>query len=470
MRDYPGRTSEKDNWNESSEDEEEHDNNVWVGWASAVPPPSRTPSLPSRSLYHHFHDDHDASEMENAACKLCASCESPQRSTTTRRPDSACGPDLDSDDDEYDEHDDEYDEKARPSMAHLPQELLLRIAHWLPPNPAASRVPPAADPLLSLAATCRELRAVLLNDRSLVRGRLRVDLSVLAGLVDDARLGHLVATGFEAVVPRPLSQQAPCGADGASLARGWVRELDLGECAVASLSALATPHSHQTNAMALPALRHLSLARTPWYYPAQQLRPPCGHHFHGNARTGLATPPLDDAQDDDEVKDIQEMPPLSMLASPRLAWLSQLRSLSLAHTQSTDDRVLHALARHWAPQLVDLDLAFCDHISDAGVACLLRARCSKEPLEQLVLTGCVRIEGHAWAGLAPESTPVRRLGLKLTSVTADSLRMLAAAATEEDRRGVLRHVDIRSCGFVEVDEARALKTGVFWDRSIVLVI
>ncbi|ORZ34683.1 hypothetical protein BCR44DRAFT_33509, partial [Catenaria anguillulae PL171] len=293
----------------------------------------------------------------------------------------------------------------------VPPELLLRIASFLPETDPT--------PLMSLANTCRLFRTVLLTDRPLVRRRLRVDLTPFGSILDDDRLTIVIRNRFQPMDAPP------------TMRLGWVRELDLSETRVKTLDALVNVDGHAVPQ--LLGLRFVDLSKASEFFPAQRFQ-------LGSAITSHV-------------------------------WMAHLRSLSLAHTTGLTDSALHTLIQHLSPHLTDLNLEYCDHISDRGVACLMQTVRQRQdgnaPFDKLKLTGCVRLEGKYWASA---NVPVRRLWVDLTSMADESLTMLVEPFRPSGNVGgrVLEWVNARACGFV-MDGTNIQQMGLKLGGVIVLV-
>ncbi|KAJ3362971.1 hypothetical protein GGF32_005111 [Allomyces javanicus] len=244
--------------------------------------------------------------------------------------------------------------------------------------------------MLAAGRACPALDAVSRHP-IVVQRHFRVDLGALGQLVDDDRLQVLVTTRFSAFFPSPLASP---GAAPVPPSR-WVRDLDLSTTWIRSLAPLAANDALD--------LVHLRLDRAPHFFPAQQLRAP--------------------------------------LRAP----LTHLRSLSLAHTTGTNDATLHDLAATLCPRLEVLDIAFCERVTDAGLACLV---VHLPRLRRLRVTGCVMIEGHGLV-VADGKVPVAILDVDLTAVMADVLWACARSPS-------VRYVNARACPFVIEDEGREL--------------
>ncbi|KAJ3371396.1 hypothetical protein GGF31_003320 [Allomyces arbusculus] len=244
--------------------------------------------------------------------------------------------------------------------------------------------------LLAASRACPTLDAVSRHPL-VVQRHFRVDLGALGQLVDDDRLQVLVTTRFSAFFPSPLASPDAVPAPPSR----WVRDLDLSTTWIRTLAPLATNDALD--------LVHLRLDRAPHFFPAQQLRAP-----------------------------------------PR-APLTHLRSLSLAHTTGTNDATLHDLAATLCPRLEVLDIAFCERVTDAGLACLVM---HLPRLRRLRLTGCVMIEGHGLVA-ADGEVHVAVLDVDLTAITADVLWAYAMSPS-------VRYVNARACPFVTEEEGREL--------------
>jgi hypothetical protein len=261
--------------------------------------------------------------------------------------------------------------------------------------------------LINFAQACPQVARLMRHP--CLRSKFHLDLRPLSTLMDNDRLAYLAKSDFIPIVgsafpsagsqpPLRLGISPSTPPTEAKRKVKWIRSLDLSESHITNLAPLKVAPSVE--------LEHLHLDDAPMFFPAIQF---------------TAT-------------------------APHLDFLINLKTLSLVNAVGVNDRLLHAVAYHICPQLVDLDVAYCEGITDQGVLHLMKARA--QGWDRLRFTGCVQIQGDTFGR---QDLRVRRLHLDLTAIDG--------SVVEEGLHSThLQYLDVRTCPWISDDEVHHLRS------------